>query len=215
MMNDPLSNAGLTICIDFSNLSTYVALLETKKLVDDFALEVHWLPLVKSGANRTSKSGDDGPMAAYKARRADAREKFAREELLRNCRYLDISEELGSREFDTTYLAQGLLWLEEVDVSAGDYWRYMDTVFAAMFREQQVIETADQIIHLLDQSGVAVSGVSDFLGKNELPAVQEKLLQGGVFESPTFIYQGERYLGRQHHPLLRWILGGKEGQAPV
>lgn len=215
MMNDLLSRSGLTIIIDFACLADYVSLLETRKIVDDFGLEVHWLPLVKSGQDNPLKPTENDVLSAYKARRALAREKFAREELERNSGYMGIPVEHADTGFNSAIVAQGLLWLNEVGVGAGDYWRYIDRVFGQVFRENRRLETVPQIQNLLQETGIDVSGFADFLDKNKLPAVQEMLLENGIFESPAIVHQGERYIGRQHHPLLRWILGGRKGTPPV
>lgn len=215
MMDDLLSHSGLTIIIDFSSLADYVSLIETKKLVDDFGLEVHWLPLVKSLESRSLTSSENDPLSAYKARRTGAREKFAREELERNCEYMGIAVEQAAMKFDSTHVALGQLWLKEAGASAGSHWRYADLVFSRVFRGKNLIETAQQVSNLLVDSGIDVSGFTDFLDKNELPTVQQALLDAGVFDSPAIIFQGERYIGRQHHPLLRWILGGSKGMPPV
>lgn len=214
MINEPMSNSGLTLCIDLNNLSTYVCLFEIRKLVDDFGLEVHCLPLIKSPAIQPPREGED-PLAQYKARRAAAREKHARRELERNCSYLDITTDQGCREFDSTCVSAGLLWLEETGATAADYWRYIQTVFTSAFKDNQPVESAAEVSALLDLSRSDRHGFSDFLKGNELARLQEMLLESGVFESPTIIYEGERYLGRQHHPLLRWILGGRKGSPPI
>jgi predicted DsbA family dithiol-disulfide isomerase len=215
MMDDLLSGSGLTIIINFESLADYVSLLETRKLVDDFELEVRWLPLLKSGQDNSPKLIENDALSGYKARRALARDKFAKEELERNSGYMDIAVEQAGKEFDATFVAQGLLWLNEVGVGAGDYWRYMDRIFEEVFRENRHVETGPQIQNLLQETGIDVTGFADFLDKNNLPAVQEMLLENGIFESPAIVYQGERYIGRQHHPLLRWIFGGRKGTPPV
>lgn len=214
MITEPLSNSGLTLCIDFNNLSTYICLFEIRKLVDDFDLQVHCLPLIKSAAILPPGEGED-PLARYKARRVAAREKYALRELQRNCSVLEITTDQGSREFDTSCVAGGLLWLEETGASAAHYWRYIQTVFTSAFRENQAVESASEVSALLDLSGLDSLGFSDFLMSDKPARLQEMLLESGVFESPTLIYEGERYLGRQHHPLLRWILGGRKGSPPV
>ena len=214
MMNDLLSRSGLTIIIDFACLADYVSLLETRKIVDDFELEVHWLPLVKFGQD-PSKPIENDVLSGYKARRALAREEFAKEELERNSGYMNIPVEYADTGFNSAMVAQGLLWLNEVGVGAGDYWRYTDRVFAEVFRQNRRLETGPQIQNLLQEIGIDVSGFADFLDKNNLPAMQEILLENGIFESPAIVCQGERYIGRQHHPLLRWIFDGRKGTPPV
>jgi len=49
----------------------------------------------------------------------------------------------------------------------------------------------------------------------KLVEIQGQLLEAGIFESPTFVFKGERFLGRQHLPLLSWMLQGRIGRPPV
>ncbi len=43
-------------------------------------------------------------------------------------------------------------------------------------------------------------------GRAELARIQSELREMGVFEVPSYIVNGEVYLGRQHLPLIRAML---------
>ncbi len=207
--------SGLTLCIDFNSLTTYLALGDTRKLVDDMQVEVHFLPLVRTPGSFSIPINNDDPLAEYKARRARARKTFADGELQRNCERLGISVDQGGIAFDPTHAAVGLLWLKQIQANAENYWRYIEAVFSDAFRGQKPMEDVSLIRDLLTQSHLSTTGFNDFVASNNLRRIQEVLLESGIFDSPAYVYAGERFQGRQHLPLLRWLMGGRQGAPPV
>jgi 2-hydroxychromene-2-carboxylate isomerase len=203
----------LTLCIDFSSLSGYVALSGTRRLVDECQLELNWIPVIKLTSRSAGKIQADDPLAEYKARRARARKMFSERELERDCALLDISIEGGKTQYDHTYAACGLLLLREADANQHQYWQYVEAVYSAAFREQHPIDSANKAAELVESSGFPSSQIDNMSVR--LKDMQEELLEAGVFDSPTFVYEGERFLGRQHLPLLTWMLKGRQGTPPV
>jgi 2-hydroxychromene-2-carboxylate isomerase len=212
--------SGITLCVDFNSLTTYLALGETRRLFDDMQIEVNWLPLVRTPGTFSIPASDGDPLAGYKARRARARTMFAERELQRNCERLGISTRQGGITFDPVNASHGLLWLRQVRADAETYWQYADAVFSSAFREQDPMQDVRAIRDLLARLHLPNASSSghefeDFVTTGGLGGIQDALLDAGIFNSPAYIYEGERFMGRQHLPLLRWILGGRKGSAPV
>jgi len=44
--------------------------------------------------------------------------------------------------------------------------------------------------------------------------VQHRIFDAGVFGVPSYVIDGELFFGREHLPMVRWLLGGKRGTAP-
>ena len=203
----------LTLCIDFSSLPGYVALLGARQLVDECQLELNWIPVIKLTSRSPGKIQADDPLAEYKTRRARARKMFSDREMERDCALLGISPEAGQTQYDHTYAACGLLLLREADATAQQYWQYVEAIYSAAFRDQHPIDNANKVAELLESSGFGSSEIGNM--PIVLKDMQEELLEAGVFDSPTFIYEGERFLGRQHLPLLTWMVKGRHGSPPV
>jgi 2-hydroxychromene-2-carboxylate isomerase len=203
----------LNLCIDLSHLSSFVALNGARHLAGQFGIELNWLPLVKLSARSTGKVQVDDPLGEYKARRARAKKMFADRELERVSVLLGISAENGQTQFDPTAASEGLILLKEADASQQVCWHYVEAIYSAAFRKNQPIETSDQVASVLNSLDIVLPEKNDTSRK--LAEIQAALLEAGIFDSPTFVYQGERYLGRQHLPLLNWILGGRKGVPPV
>ena len=51
-------------------------------------------------------------------------------------------------------------------------------------------------------------------GRREHDATQSTIFDAGIFGVPSFIVNRELFWGREHLPMVRWLLGGKHGPAP-
>ncbi len=206
----------LTIHINFSDLDGFLSLKPTFSLLDDLNIDALWLPISSvmqrlSDVQPEAKASD--PLAAYKAKRRTARYQFEVRELHRNCSTLGISETQGQRRFDATNAHIGLLFLEAININPR---LYIEAVYDAVFVRDQDLEDRSSVSLLLATLGVE-AGFTEFLinGRDRLEELQQKLLQEGIFGCPAYVLEGNRYHGRQHLPLIRWHLGGREGVAPV
>lgn len=194
----------LTICIDAGNLSGYLALAPTLALLREFDVSVGWLPLTAPLQVLSSRQPGEAaidPLAAYKARRALAREKWTQRELERDCARLGISIEQGARQFDASLAGMGLLF---VAARGGDIPDYLDRVYRRAYRDGADIDRLAEIAGLVaDDAFRAFVATS---GRDALDSVQHQLLEAGVFISPAYVYDGEVFQGRQHLPLLAGLL---------
>lgn len=206
-------SADLTVCIDAANLSGYLALAPTLHLLEAHDVRPAWLPMVSPLARLSSKRPNEpmeDPLAAYKARRAEARRKWAESELARDCARLGITPQQGARHFDGTHAAIGLMFVTE---QGGDAAAYLERVYECAFRQSGNVADIEVIGDLVDDRRFFAYAHST--GRHELEALQGKLLDAGVFSSPAYVYKGEVFQGRQHLPLIAWYLGGSRGTPPV
>jgi len=208
---------ALTIHIDLSGLNGYLAIRGTFEMIDELGVDVSWLPITGLLARVSSKqpaSAAVDPLAAYKLRRQKARDSFANHELARNCRQLGISSRQALVNYDPTLVHIGLMYLTGRDI---DPRSYITAVYESAFKLDQPIAEAAGVIDLLNKLDIDATGFEKFLdgGRQLLTELEQRLLEEGVFDSPAYIYQGERFHGRQHLPLLRWYLTGSTGTPPV
>lgn len=65
-------------------------------------------------------------------------------------------------------------------------------------RYLSLAEGLDLHRHLIEQTGGA-SGLREM----------------GVFDVPAYLVEDDLFLGRQHLPMIRWLLTGRRGPAPI
>lgn len=214
LVDDPLPEEALTICINFDSLDTFVGLAPILELVRNLAMPVNLLPLVLHNAEKKPIEEKD-PLGAYKSRRAAARSQYAERELSRNCQRLGLTIEQGTRRFDATPGALGMLWLRGQGVSDAAMWQFVEAVFKAAYTSSASGD-AEFIENLLSTQVNVFSDPSLAQQHHEqLNVLQQTLLDHGIFDSPAFWYQGELMQGRQHLPRLSWLLEGGAGPSPT
>lgn len=192
-----LFDRTLTVCIDPANLSGLLALESTMSIIRAASVDVRWWPLLSPLAKLSSKQPNESavdPLAAYKARRAKARERWAERELERDCRRLGIELASGRREFDPRPAAIGMLFLGE---RGGDVAAFLERLYRRGFYEGADIADPEEVSRLVDDAAF-----DDSRPVQDLDRLQDQLLEAGVFMSPAYIYREEVFQGRQHLPLL-------------
>ena len=197
-------------------LESYLALKPIRQLVTDFDLDIEYLPMLASLGNIVGKAkpGENDPLARYKARRARARTMAADRERERMIEILGIAPETAKRTVDPLMLSLGLLWLNE---HKADALSYLEHSFDAIYTRGAEVESVDAIRQILVANDVATTGFAQFAQSQaeSLKSSSDRLLEEGVLFAPAFVLDDEIFHGREHIPLLRWLLGGRRGVPPV
>lgn len=74
------------------------------------------------------------------------------------------------------------------------------------WREELDIEDESALHSLLAEIGASVDGFAAFVheqGRAELDRLQSESISAGIFEVPTYLLNVDKYVGRQHLPLIR------------
>ncbi len=214
-MTGYLSCDGLILCVDFSSLPTYVALATTAQMVNETGVRLRVVPMAKQQDYTPRQSDADDPLAQYKARRAQARREDRQRERVRDCDRLGISSVPDIGKFDTYVVDTALLWMIEKGTSESTIWDYLEIVFSLTFRELNPPAGFDDVCEILDRCHIESENFEQFLATDACLDCQTELEQLGLFLSPAYLYAGEIYQGRQHLPLLQWIITGRSGLPPV
>ncbi len=193
--------------VDLTDLATYVALDQILAL--SALSEVTYLPLMvslSSASGRKPAQETHDPLAAYKARRQRARDAFAAAEHARLLTLAGVTPDIADRPRDGE-LAHA--WLHYVSMHSGSDAAQMliKSVMDGIFRDGRDIEDRDWLR--------AVSGTSE--DPSSVPdSVATYQIEQGIFKSPGWLIKGERYLGREHLPMMRHLLSGATNDtAPV
>lgn len=194
--------------INLESVSCYASLDPTRRLVTDTGVPVLIVPMISELGNVASdgdKSND--PLADYKARRAKARRENNQREQDRLCALLDIDASLGSLEYNAQAASLGLVHLAINSAPPEECWEYVDQVYRAAFRDGEPIDSLEKVQSLVDLDVAAC--------ESALQEISDSMGEEGLFSSPAYWVDGERFHGRQHLPLMRWIMTGRSGSPPV
>ena len=202
--------------LNFCELESWLTLEPLGLMLEETPTDVEARPMISSLGNIVSqaKPGELDPMADYKARRYAARLQASRREMLRQCESLNINPEQAARKIDPTMLSLGLLWMNR----NGDGWfEYCRGAFEKTFKEHAEVESPLVVAALISASGASCFGFEDFVTSERaaLGDAADQLLEEGLLSAPAFILEGEIFHGREHIPLIRWILKGREGTPPA
>lgn len=196
----------LPVVIDFNSPQAYLAIGPTCALADELGITIDWQPLVVAPSKKSAADSGQDRGARHRRFRAD----YLERDIVRYAadRGLSIGERLN-RSKDSTFAAIGLLWAKRQGPLLAR--SYVERVFNRYWQEDLDIEDERSIRTLLAEIHAPASGFDAYAreeGRAELARIRSELRDAGVFEVPTYLVEGDTFLGRQHLPLVRSRLLG-------
>jgi 2-hydroxychromene-2-carboxylate isomerase len=208
----PLGDAP-AVCIDFKNPKAYLALRPTFALEDELDIVFDWWPVAVS------------PMSPPQPEQANE-DRGARHRRIRAKYYASDTHRYASgygleladlhRNPDMTVAGVGLLWTKRQ--ATGLVRRYLDVVFERYWQDRLRIDDAGEIETVLRDIGVDATGWSAYVGgtgRALFNASNAGLRDAGIFDVPAYVIDGDVFFGRQHLPMVRWLLTDKRGEPPI
>lgn len=202
----------LSVAIDFKSPNAYLAIGPTCALAEELGVGVDWQPfLVSPSKNHRHGSGsNDDRGARHRRFRAD----YIEHDVMRYAADRGLVIRGLHRQTDSSLAAMGLLWIRRERAPLARV--YVQRVFERYWREELNIEDESAICALLVEIDAPVAGFAAFArgeGRAELERARSELINAGIFEVPTYLLNGEVYVGRQHLPLIHTLLSGSSGSA--
>lgn len=201
------------LCLDLKNPLSYLALKPTFALADELGIVLECLPFAAAALKAPMPARPDDERGTRHRR---LRAEYLARDIARYSRVQNLVIRDIYRSPDTSAFAAGLLWLNA--------WRpdrvrdYLLTVFDGYWREAFDIEAPDAIGRVMRQLGEDDEAFASYAGDEALAAtakLREQLVAAGVFNVPSFVVQGQVFLGRAHLPMVRWLLAGRRGPLPI
>jgi 2-hydroxychromene-2-carboxylate isomerase len=206
-----LGASPLTVLLDLRHPLAALALHPTLALFP--ADDVDWLPLVVPTLNPPSL-----PTDAFD----------------RGVRHRRFRAEAIAREIETYSAAQGLVlrdWYRSAPADAanlGWLWirsRHRDRLtpflvqlFRAYWEFALDASDAGEVAALIEDVGADGSAFrtwSNDEGPRAAASVAGALRERGLFQVPAYLVGEDIFYGRQHLPMIRWILAGRVGPGPI
>ena len=217
-MNPLISANRLIVYLDFKSPYAYLAKDPTAQLERDYQIKIDWRPLTLDipsflGSARTDDKGN--VVEDNRTPRQWNGVRYGYMDAKRYARLKDMILYGPQKIWDSSGASIGMLWAK--DHGSAQLMAYMDRIFERFWRRELDIEDPTIVETVLGESGCAVSGFREYLvgdGRELHDQLQDALHPAGIFGVPTYVIDGERFFGREHLPMIRWILGGKHGSAP-
>jgi len=202
----------LSVAIDFKSPNAYLAIGPTCALAEELGVGVDWQPFLvsPSKSHRHGSGSNDDRGARHRRFRAD----YIDHDVMRYAADRGLVIRGLHRQTDSSLAAMGLLWIRRERAPLAQV--YVQRVFERYWREELNIEDESAICALLVEIDAPVAGFAAFArekGRAELERARSELINAGIFEVPTYLLNGEVYVGRQHLPLIHTLLSGSPGPA--
>jgi 2-hydroxychromene-2-carboxylate isomerase len=208
-----IDDAPLSILLDVRHPAAYLALHPAAALADELGIRINWLPLVAPPLNPPSNPGpDDDRGVRHRRYRAQA--------IARDIETYATAQKRVLREYyrDPDPSAFNLAWLWLREHEPARLLHFLTEGFRAYWA-----------LELDPSDGAAVAAIVETLsgdsreflkwctddGPATAAQIADELRERGLFGVPAYLVDEEVFLGRQHLPMIRWILQGREGAGPI
>ncbi len=187
----------LDVCLDFASPHSYLALAGTLQLVAELGLSVDWRPLITAPQKSPPPPQPDDDRGT---RHRHFRAAYTAHDIQRYA-----THELPNlhAQTDGRFAALGLLWVQKAAPRRAN--EYVEAVFARLWRRSLPSDDVASVEGVLRDLGLDADGFARYraaAGPEELDAIQAELKGQGVISTPTYLVDGEPFLGRQHLPLI-------------
>ncbi len=208
-----LDRARLSVALDLRHPLAYLALHPTLAFAESLGLAVNWLPLTTPTLNPPSRPGpEDDRGVRHRRYRAQA--------IAREIETYAASQGLLLREFYRSGSAElanrGWLWLRERHPER--LVPFLKEAFRAYWALELDPSSEAQVSRVVEAVGGDAAGFRDWSDRDGAAASEslaETLRDAGLYQVPAFVVEDEVFYGRQHLPMIRWILEGRTGPIPI
>ena len=205
--------ARLTVLLDVRHPLAYLALHPALALAESLALEVNWLPLTAPSLKppTAAQAGDD---RGIRHRRYRARA------LAREIETYAQAQGLVLREFyrNGDAEAANLAWLWVRAHQPARLPVYLVELFRSYWSLELDPSSVEQVAGLLGGLELDTAAFVAWCGAEgpaAVEALQAELRDEGLYQVPAYRVEEEVFYGRQHLPMIRWILAGRSGPIPI
>lgn len=203
----------LSVLLDIRQPQAYLALQPAARLAADCGIEINWLPVTVSPLKAPSEPGTDDD---------------------RGIRHRRIRAQAVAREIATYAEVQGLVvneyyragvagpfnlsWLWVRERHPARLFDFLKEAFRGYWALEFDVADDDAIRDLLERCGVGGPKFDSWkrgAGIEVASVLADELRERGISRAPAYLIEDGMFVGRQHLPMIRWILGGRRGRGPL
>lgn len=187
----------LTVYIDFKSPASYLALAPTMRLIDELSVPVRWRPF--STREREQPDNQRGSAVAashFRVRSASRRAMYSHYAQLQDLPLHWPPAGAGSD------LALGVLALaDEVPRE------FLKAAFESYWVRHEDLDDIDVLRRLIAPLPLEMPTAGDALLREALAEAQAAAEAAGVVEAPAYVVENQLFIGREHLPWIRELLG--------
>ncbi len=208
----------MIVYIDYKSPYAFIAKDPTYAIADQLGITIDWRPLTLDIPSYlgSARLDDKGKVAtSNRTPQQWTGVKYAYRDARRYAALSDYTLRGTTKIWDSSLASIGMSWTK----AQGDVplRRYSDIVYERFWKRELDIENPEVIEGLINEAGAETGGFADYLegeGRRFHDETQARIFAAGVFGVPSYIVDGELFFGREHLPMVRWLLGGRKGNAP-
>ena len=195
---------SFSFAFDFTNTASLLALKPTYALADELGVEVELLPFPTEVREPVVARDNE----TVSERHARVRAEYVAADTARYARWQGVELNRDATGVDSSVACAGCLWAGR----AGAGRAYTERVLPAFWAGNLELDR-EPLAGVLDELGAPGFADHDFAA--DLAAHKADVESRGVYNVPTYVVEGQHFLGRQHLPMIRWLLTGSDGPGPL
>ncbi len=195
----------ITHYFDYKSPYAYLAQEATYQIVQDFDIEIDWLPLtlhIPSFLGSAEVDATGKVISEQRNAHQWRRVKYSYMDCRREANRRGLVIRGPQKIFESSVAHIGMLYAKR----QGDFRAYHDAVYERFWRRELDIENPEIVTHVLTEVGVDASGFLDYLngeGRQEYERVIAEAEEIGVFGVPSYVVNGELFWGAERIDLVR------------
>ena len=177
--------------IDFKSLECFLAIEPIILLAEEFGVAIDWRPFEKRMLEIPTQVEDETVTQTHKRVRGESRRRLG-------LHYASVRGYEIAKEPSTQDSTKALMRLYQI---SGNRTEFVKHAFDACWLENKNLDDSN----LLDKICLEASAVHDPT-KNGFEESQAIAEEAGLFDAPTFVINGQLFMGRAHIPWMRELL---------
>ena len=194
----------IAFAFDFTNSASLLAFRPTLALADELGVDVELLPFPTEVREAAPAQGEE----TVSERHARVRAEYVAADTARYARWRGIELNRDATGVDSSPACAGCLWAGRQGLARAYSERVLTEFWAG--RLELDLEPLAAVL-----AGLGAPGFEDYDYADDLAAHKERVGERGIYNVPTYLVDGQQFTGRQHLPMIRWLLMGAEGPGPL
>lgn len=215
------SRAPVIVYVDIKSPYAFIAIKPTLALEAQLNVQFDWRPLTLDIPSYLGSAKKSAGKVVQSNRSPDQwlSVKYAYKDARRYAERQGYMLKGTEKIWDSSLANMGISWTmsQKQAQDRSKLARYFEAVYPPFWRRELDIEDVNVVAQCLHKAGINSQGFNDYVqgeGREQHDALQAQLHLSGIYGVPTYVFDHQILFGREHLPLIRWSLTGKQKQAP-